>query len=163
MATLRPAVPADASAITDFINRVGREGRFVLRERATWTLEEEERTLASADGRESVFYVALVDGRIAGLLSIARGRWSKDAHAAELAMACRADCRRVGLGTALLERAVEWARSVGVEKVVLEVFSTNEAAISLYRRLGFEEEGRRRRQYRIDGDLADGVLMARWL
>jgi hypothetical protein len=58
VAVIRRAVPVDARAITDFVNLVGAERRFVLRERATWTLEEEEKTLASADGRGSVFFVA---------------------------------------------------------------------------------------------------------
>jgi RimJ/RimL family protein N-acetyltransferase len=162
-ATIRLAVPDDAKAITDFVNIVGREGRWVLRERATWSLEEERKTLGAADGRESAFFIAEIEGRLSGNLNIARGRWPKNAHVAEFGMACLPDCRRVGLGTALLRRALDWARSVGVRKVTLEVFATNEPAIGLYRKMGFEEEGRRHREFLIDGSLTDGVLMALWL
>ena len=67
------------------------------------------------------------------------------------------------MGTALLRHALDWARSVGVQKVTLEVFASNDPALALYRKLGFEEEGRRRREFLIDGNLIDGVLMALWL
>lgn len=163
VATIRFATPDDAPGITDLINSVGSEKRFTLRERATWSLEEERRTVGAADGRGVAFFVAEIDGRISGLLDIERGQWPKNAHVAELGMSCVSGCRGVGLGTALLRRALEWADWVGVRKVTLEVFSTNEQAITLYRGMGFEEEGRRHREYLIEGRPVDGVLMARWL
>ena len=52
---------------------------------------------------------------------------------------------------------------MGVQKVTLEVFASNEPAIALYLKMGFQEEGRRRREFLIDGNLTDGVLMALWL
>lgn len=163
VAAIRLARPEDAQAITDFVNVVGRETRWVLRERATWSLDEERQTLAAADGKDSAFFVAEIDGRLCGNLNIARGRWPKNAHVAEFGMACLPGCRGVGLGSALLRHALDWARSVGVQKVTLEVFATNAPAIGLYLKMGFEEEGRRRREFRIDGILIDGVLMALWL
>jgi ribosomal protein S18 acetylase RimI-like enzyme len=97
------------------------------------------------------------------LIHLAHGRWEKDSHVAELGISCRPDCRGVGLGTALLARGIDWARSVGVAELTLEVFGTNATAISLYRKLGFEEEARLPGQYRIDGQPVEGVLMALWL
>ena len=163
IATIRMAVPDDAERITDFVNLVGSEKRFVLRERATWTIEEERKTLAAADGIGSIFLVAEVAGRLSGVLDIARGRSPKNTHVAEFGMACHPDCRRVGLGTALIGRAIDWARLAGVRKVNLEVFATNKGAVALYRRLGFEVEGRRKREFLIEGREVDGLLMARWL
>jgi RimJ/RimL family protein N-acetyltransferase len=162
-AELRLARPDDARAITAFVNLVGGERRYVLRERATWTLGEERETLRSANGKRSAFFVAVVDGRLSGLLNIHRGPWPKNEHVTEFGMACLPTCRRVGLGTALVHRALDWSGSVGARKVTLEVFSSNQAAIALYRKLGFEEEGRRRRQYLVEGELVDGIWMARWL
>ena len=161
--TIRLAVPDDARAITDFVNTVGREKQFVLRERATWTLDEERVTLAAADGKDSAFFVGEIEGRISALLNIARGRWPKNYHVAEFGMACLPDSRRIGLGTAVLSRALEWASSVGIRKVNLEVFASNQPALDLYRKMGFEEEGRRQREFLIDGSLVDGILMAKWL
>ena len=162
-AVIRPAVPDDASSITDYVDRIGAEKRFVLRERATWTLDQERATLAAADGRQAVFLVAEISGHLSGMIHIARGQWAKDAHLAELGMSCLPDCRRVGLGTALLSRGIEWGRTVGVTKLTLEVFASNEGAIALYRRAGFIEEARLKGQYVIDGQPVDSLLMAQWL
>jgi RimJ/RimL family protein N-acetyltransferase len=163
IATVRPATADDAQTITELVNIVGAERRFVLRERATWSLEEERTTLASAGGHRAAFFVAEVDGSIRGIINLRRGEWSKDRHLAELGMSCLPEYRSIGLGTALLERGIEWARSVGVRKLTLEVFATNVAAIALYRKKGFQEEARLRGQYVIDGAPIDGVLMALWL
>ena len=47
-----------------------------------------------------------------------------------------------------------------IEKLTLEVFVTNEAAIRLYRKMGFLEEGRRVRHVKIaDGKYVDVIVM----
>ena len=61
----------------------------------------------------------------------------------------------------LIEAALE-ARPPDAHKIELEVFPDNEAAIELYRSLGFEQEGLRRDHYRReDGSLRSALLMAR--
>jgi ribosomal protein S18 acetylase RimI-like enzyme len=163
LATIRQAVPDDAQAATDFVNIVTGENKFLLRERVTWTIDEERQTLASADGQTRVFFVAVISGRLSGMHDITRGKWSKNAHVAELAISCLPDCRGVGLGTALLSKGIAWARSVAVRKLTLHALATNERAIGLYRKMGFVDEARLRGQYIIDGEPIDDLFMALWL
>jgi RimJ/RimL family protein N-acetyltransferase len=59
-----------------------------------------------------------------------------------------------------MEEALNWARTAGITKVELEVFPHNAPAIALYRKLGFEEEGKLRKRYLIGGHHVDAVLMA---
>jgi ribosomal protein S18 acetylase RimI-like enzyme len=67
-----------------------------------------------------------------------------------------------GVGKLLLESAIQWAANAGAHKMALEVWPHNEAAIGLYRGLGFVEEGRKVRHYRRrNGELWDSVLMGR--
>ena len=68
--------------------------------------------------------------------------------------------RRRGIGRALLDQAVAWAREAGIRKLELHVFPWNEAAIRLYETYGFEREGIRRDHYRRDDDFVDAILMA---
>ena len=68
--------------------------------------------------------------------------------------------RRRGVGTALLETAVDWARESSVRKLELHVFPWNAPALSLYESFGFEREGYRRRHYERGGELVDAILMA---
>ena len=64
------------------------------------------------------------------------------------------------MGTALVTAAVEWARARGLHKLALSVFPHNEAAIALYRKFGFSEEGRLVRHVRrAGGELWDLIEM----
>jgi putative acetyltransferase len=62
-----------------------------------------------------------------------------------------------------MAEAIRWARAVGVRKLVLSVYPGNAAAIALYRRFGFVEEGRLSRQSRKSYGYEDEILMARWV
>lgn len=55
--------------------------------------------------------------------------------------------RQRGLGSRLLDRAVERARERGVERLFLEVRISNTVAAEMYERRGFHEVGRRRNYY----------------
>lgn len=69
--------------------------------------------------------------------------------------------RRHGGGRRLVEAAIE-DLPPDVHKIELEVFPDNEAAIALYKKMGFEEEGLRRDHYRRrDGSLRSALIMAR--
>jgi RimJ/RimL family protein N-acetyltransferase len=64
------------------------------------------------------------------------------------------------VGTALVIAAIEWAQARGLHKLTLSVFPHNEAAIALYRKFGFVEEGRLIKHIRRDnGELWDLIEM----
>lgn len=46
--------------------------------------------------------------------------------------------RRQGIGRALLEHAQTWAKAQGYTQIGLQVFTTNQPAIDLYRQLGYQ-------------------------
>jgi ribosomal protein S18 acetylase RimI-like enzyme len=83
-----------------------------------------------------------------------------ESHRATLGIGCERTVHRRGLGRALMEHALEFARRSGVEWIDLFVFSENEAAVALYRAFGFEEIGRRRDRFRVGGRSVDDVMMA---
>jgi hypothetical protein len=71
----RPATSDDAPGTTDLVNVVGAEGSYILWGRATWTREEEQRTLGGAEGVAGAFFVAEVDDLLAGMIRLLRGKW----------------------------------------------------------------------------------------
>jgi ribosomal-protein-alanine N-acetyltransferase len=68
--------------------------------------------------------------------------------------------RGEGLGKALLIRVLDVARKRGVRKLFLEVRASNEAAIQLYLRQGFEEVGVRKKYYARPPEDAKVMLAA---
>ena len=79
---------------------------------------------------------------------------------AEIAMFVARDWRGKGVGSALVAASIGWAREHDLHKLSLSVFPHNTAAISLYRKFGFEQEGLRRKQLRrANGELWDLVDM----
>jgi [ribosomal protein S18]-alanine N-acetyltransferase len=100
--------------------------------------------------------VACAGGGIVGSLHIQSSRHGFG----ELGMTVARDWRGRGVGSALLETGIEWARARGLHKLSLAVFPHNTRAIALYEKYGFVEEGRRKKQYRrMNGELWDAVDM----
>jgi ribosomal protein S18 acetylase RimI-like enzyme len=78
----------------------------------------------------------------------------------EIGMAIAREWRGRGVGSALMEAAIEWARERGLHKLSLGVFAHNAAGLALYRKYGFVEEGRRVKHYRRQsGELWDSIEM----
>jgi ribosomal-protein-alanine N-acetyltransferase len=68
--------------------------------------------------------------------------------------------RRHGIGRRLLEAAMTEARRRRCRALYLEAAVDNQAALALYRRLGFEVLGRRRGYYaRRDGKATDAMIL----
>jgi putative acetyltransferase len=105
--------------------------------------------------------VAVVNGVVVGVLGLHLDS-GRRAHTARLGMMVHGDYQGRGVGTALLEAALDLAeRWLAISRVELEVFADNEAAIALYRKFGFEIEGTLRDFAFRDGQYADAYLMAR--
>lgn len=97
----------------------------------------------------------LLEVRSGGLAGYLFAAWQYlDLHV--LKIATLPGFRRQGLARWLMELADEHARQTGGESITLEVRESNGPAIELYRRLRFEEVGRRRRYY-ADGE--DALVM----
>ena len=72
------------------------------------------------------------------------------------------DAQGQGVGTALMQAMCDYAdRWMGVLRIELTVYTDNERAIALYRKFGFEMEGRLRGYAMRDGLFVDAYSMAR--
>jgi RimJ/RimL family protein N-acetyltransferase len=162
--TVRAATPDDAQALTRLAEEVSAEPEaWLISADGEWRSVGDERRYLKAVRRfphAAVFVAERADGAIVGRLSVARDTHPASSHVADLGLMVAKDARRQGVGRALLEAAVEWARTAGVRKLELHVFPWNEPAIALYERFGFEREGFRRGHYHRAGEDVDAILMA---
>src|SRR5437016_347981 len=154
---VRPAHPDDAEQLTRLAEEVSGEPEgWLISTDGEWRTVGDERRYLKAVRRypHAAVYVAerSSDGAIIGRLSLARDTHPASAHVADLGLMVASDARRQGVGKALLEAAVEWARMSGVRKLELHVFPWNEPAIRLYERFGFDREGLRRGHYARAGE-----------
>lgn len=108
------------------------------------------------------YVVALEDGRLAGHALLDKAPRVAFAHVVRLTIVVHPGFTDRGIGRALMDHLIAWARSApDIERIELNVRATNLRAIALYRRCGFEEEGRRRRGVMLeDGTYVDDVCMA---
>jgi RimJ/RimL family protein N-acetyltransferase len=161
---IRRAEPADAAALTELANEVSSEPEgWLISTDGEWRgVGDERRYLrwARRNRDAAVFVAELPDGRLVGRLSVARDPHPASDHVADLGLMVDQRHRHRGIGRALLDAAVEWARDSGVRKLELHVFPWNDPAIRLYERFGFEREGYRKRHYVRGGEEVDAILMA---
>jgi len=83
-------------------------------------------------------------------------------HAAGLGISVARPAQGQGVGTALMGALVDWADNwAQLLRLELTVFTDNAAAIALYRKFGFVDEGVHRAYALRDGAYADVLAMAR--
>lgn len=84
------------------------------------------------------------------------------AHSASIGMGVRDDYHGQGIGSKLLEALLDAADNwLNIRRVELTVYTDNAAAIGLYRKFGFEDEGVLRDYAYRNGAFADVLTMAR--
>lgn len=154
---VRTSHEEDLPAVVDLWEAVVGEGRWVGRE---LPLDREDllgrMREALGDDRAGRFVAVAGDDGVVGHLAIHLAPYD----VAELGMCVAAGWRGRGVGSALVAAALDWARRAGAHKVALQVWPHNRAALALYRKFGFVEEGRLRRHYpRRNGELWDVVVM----
>jgi ribosomal-protein-alanine N-acetyltransferase len=69
------------------------------------------------------------------------------------------ECRRIGVGRALLRAVLQETARLGRPSVVLEVAADNVAARRLYEEAGCIAVGHRPRYYRRGGDMIDALIL----
>lgn len=108
--------------------------------------------------------VATAEGVIVGQLGLrVFSERARRRHVATLGMAVRDDWHGRGVGSALMEAALDLADNwLNVRRVELEVYTDNTPAVHLYEKYGFVVEGRQRDFAFRDGVYVDAFTMARF-
>lgn len=158
-AKVRRATIDDVEPILDLRAAIAAEGVWLGAElpldRDGDRAKHEASLAAMGEGDTALLLVAEIDDDLVGSLSL-----QAPFGLADLGMQVAVGHRGAGIGQALLEAGIEWARAAGHHKITLQHWPWNIRAHALYERMGFVEEGYLRRHYpRRDGSLWDAVMM----
>ncbi len=119
-----------------------------------------EKIQTLAENPRGIYVVAELEEQIVGHLHLTPMPLAANSHICTLNIVVHNNWQERGVGRALLEHAILWAKgAAGVEKIELMVRSTNARAISLYRSVGFKEEGQIQNRVKLDERYIDDIAM----
>ena len=111
---------------------------------------------------ESYTLVAEHDSKVVGHISVFLSNKPRAKHCASLAIAVNPKFHGKGIGKTLMEAAIDQADNwLNLTRLELEVNEDNVAAISLYKRVGFDVEGTKRLSTFKSGSYINTVIMSR--
>jgi len=133
-------------------------------EEITTTVELEREWIMKQE-KDGLLIVAETDGVIFGMLNFSPSPRKKFSHQGMFGMSIQEAYTNKGIGRKLITTLLEWAKKQEkYEKISLEVFSNNPRAIHLYKKMGFVEEGRKKRHAKLgENQYADDIFMTKFL
>jgi len=161
---LRSLEPSDAREALAVCRKAAGETLHMMRYEDEWTMTAEQEAAFIDKQRndpKALMLGAFVDGRMAGTAifqSVHPGDRAR--HRAGVGISILKAYWNRGIGTAMMRALIDAAKGTALEQLELSVVSTNESAVRLYERCGFETYGRHPRMMKYrDGTYADALLM----
>jgi RimJ/RimL family protein N-acetyltransferase len=113
------------------------------------------------ESENSILLVAIHNEKVVGNLDITGGKRRRLRHTGLVGMGMLRAYRSKGLGKAILEAGIKWAKEQKqLDRLWLQILAGNEPAIKLYEQAGFIEEGRQKDFIKIGkGQYQDNVIM----
>lgn len=115
------------------------------------------------DNSGSLKLVAEENEKIVGVLSAERGSFTRIHHTAHIAVGILEGYRNQGIGTRFFQELESWARGNKIVRLELTVMSHNERALTLYKKAGFQIEGKREKSMFVEQRYVDEYYMAKIL
>ena len=157
----------DAEKLLKLSQQVDNETKFLmleLNERESTAAETETRIQAILDKENTTLLVAEnSDGELVGFLVADGGEFLRIKHRLYMGIAILQAYTGQGIGTKLFEAMEAWAREHGIHRIELTVMAHNKIAIGLYKKMGYQIEGRRVHSMLIDGQYVDEFYIGKVL
>ena len=151
----------DLDDLTEFINSLVEEGADITKNEKVTRQEEAQwlgRRLADLENDRVFLLVAEVDGKVVANSELGRKDGFSE-HVGGIGIGIRDGYRDIGVGTEMLRTLIDKAKNWNLKILELGVFSTNDRAQHVYRKIGFKETGRFPKEIFKDGKYIDHIIM----
>ena len=153
--------PEDAKAVVDFTEKVGGETDNLTFGAEGLEVTPEQEAVFLREMKENprgVFLCAWRDGKMIGT-GFLSGMNKRMKHRSRLAVSVLKSEWNKGVGSAIIEKLIDFAKEIGLEIIELEVRSDNNRAIHLYEKYGFKHIGTSPAFFKIGEEYIDFELM----
>ncbi|MCP1306282.1 GNAT family N-acetyltransferase [Paenibacillus tyrfis] len=164
--TIRSAMEKDAKQLSEVRLQIDGETENMDRERGEAFIDPtgfEKIIKTDTEQPRNLFLVAAVQDRIVGFSRCEGAYLKRFSHKVEFGVCVLKEFWGYGIGKNLLKESMAWADSNDIKKMTLNVLETNDKAIELYKRLGFEVEGILKNDKILsDGNYYNTIVMGRF-
>lgn len=162
---IRSAMEKDAKSLSEVRVQIDGETENLDREQGEAYIDESGFKQVIKEDTEraaNLFLVAEVNDRIVGFCRCEGNQLKRSSHKVEFGVCVLKDYWGYGIGKRFLEESIQWADTNGIKKITLNVQETNDKAIKLYQKFGFEVEGTLKNDKLLsDGNYYHTILMGR--
>ena len=161
---IREAEISDASEVIALLDQIGQESSFTSLDENGLSISESEMQIfidKQAQSENQITLLAFLNDELAGIINVTADQRPRVRHIGDIFLGIKKTFWGSGLGSILMEEAIEWAKTSGViRRLQLTVQKRNLAAIHLYEKMGFITEGLQERGACIErGEFLDVYLM----
>ncbi|WP_326909743.1 GNAT family N-acetyltransferase [Sedimentibacter sp. MB31-C6] len=164
---LKKAEVEDAPKMIEYLNIIGGQSDNLLfgKNEFHLNIEQEKEYLKNLSNTpNTLMLLGLIDNRLVSTAQISASSRKRISHNSEIAISVLKDYWHIGIGTAVMEELINFAKSTAtIRNVTLGVRKGNDNAIKLYEKLGFIKVGEHKDFFNIDGKFYDEILMEMYI
>ncbi|MBP3797260.1 MAG: GNAT family N-acetyltransferase [Ruminococcus sp.] len=160
--TIREAIPDDAEKMILYLNQVGGESDNLLYGENEFIVPVEgvKRKLAmSKESENSIVLIAIENEQIIARAELEGYYAARIRHRAKFSISVKKEYWNQGIGTEMIKRIIDQAKTMKIRIIELEVITDNLRAISLYHKMGFTDIGIYKKYFFVNGLFKDAVIM----
>lgn len=160
--TIREAIPDDAEKMILYLNQVGGESDNLLYGENEFIVPVEgvKRKLAmSKESENSIVLIAIENKQIIARAELEGYYAARIRHRAKFSISVKKEYWNQGIGTEMIKRIIDQAKTMKIRIIELEVITDNLRAISLYHKMGFTDIGIYKKYFFVNGLFKDAVIM----
>ncbi len=164
---IRSAVEQDAENLLAYCNLVGGESDFLTygKNGCNRTVEQERQFLGEFQNQpNSIYLLGFIEEELVCSANLCAEPKARLAHNCELGITVRKKLWGLGAAGILMQELIDFAKNRSMLRAIhLGVYATNEPAIRLYQKFGFQTVGRLKDYFSVDGHYYDELLMDLYL